>query len=131
MTRLKLLLAIGAAGVALSVPATALADSCANVSRPAPACGFSCTSPVIEGNWVWLPSIGDPAPIWGFSPPGTTVGALFGLNFPDIHGNYQNVAKTSTGPVIEAWLLENSAICKKGIPNRQTSHGIQSGCGAG
>ena len=121
MTRLKLLLAVGAAGVALSVPATVLADSCANASRPAPACGFDCTSPVIDGNWVWLPSIGVPFPIWGFGPPGTA-GA------PNTHGNYQNLVKTASGPV-EAWLLENSAICKKGIPNRQTSHGIQSGCG--
>ncbi len=129
MTRLKLLVAAGAAAAALAAPATALADSCANVSRAAPACGMSCTSPVIEGNWVWLPSVGVPFPAWGFSPPGTNVGSAFGVTFPDSHGNYQNVAKTATGPVIEAWLLERSAICKKGVPNRQTMHGIQSGCG--
>src|ERR671934_64785 len=56
---------------ALAVPAVAAADSCANFSRSAPACDLSCTAPVIQGNWVWLPSI-DPSapPAWGFAPPG-------------------------------------------------------------
>jgi len=128
MTRLKLIVAACAAAAALGAPATVLADSCANVSRAPAPCGMDCTSgPVIEGNWVWLPSIGVPFPAWGFSPPGTTGSVQFGI--PDAHGNYLNIARTSSGPDIEAWLLENSAVCRKGVPNRQGDHGIQSGCG--
>jgi hypothetical protein len=44
---------------ALAAPAVAAADSCANFSRSAPACNLSCTAPVIQGNWVWLPSVED------------------------------------------------------------------------
>lgn len=125
MTRLKLLMAAGAAAAALAAPATVLADSCANVSRAPAACGMDCTAgPVIEGNWVWLPSIGVPFPAWGFSPPGTAGSTELGI--PDAHGNYLNQAKSGN---TEAWLLENSAICRKGVPNRQDMHGIQSGCG--
>lgn len=132
MTRLKFVLAAGAAAAAVAAPITAFADSCANVSRPAPACGMDCTSPVVVGNWIWLPSLGIPFPAWDFAPPGTTVFSQFGLNTPDSHGNYQNIAKTSSGPVIAAWLLENSARCdpSKSFPNHQTTHGIQSGCGS-
>jgi hypothetical protein len=83
---------------------------------------MNCTSPVTDGNWVWLPSIGIPEAAWGFSPPGSVTSQAFGL--PNANGNYQNQAGNPS------WLLENSAICTKGVPNRQTDHGIQSGCGA-
>lgn len=64
---------------ATTVPA--FADSCANVSRPAPS-GWTqatvYTQPLLQGGWVWLPSltsIGIPAqflpPFWGKVTPGT------------------------------------------------------------
>lgn len=117
-------LALGAAVVA--VPATAFADSCANVSRPAPPCGTSCSTPILDGNWVWLPSLdalvgATLPPIWGFLPPGGPDAQIIGS--PGAGGNYTN------GQV--EWLLGMSAICTKGVPSRQTSHGIQSGCGLG
>jgi hypothetical protein len=102
-----------AAGTILVLGATAAsAHSCANVSRPAAACGFSCTTVVTDGHWVWLPSltnIGVPAdflpPFWGFDPP----------------ANFTNGQTES--------LLGTSAICSTaGVPARQTDHGIQSGC---
>ena len=108
-----------AAAAALALPAAAVADSCANVSRPAPACGMSCTSPVIVGEWVWLPSIGFDFPAWGFATPGTADSQ----GLPGQNGNYTN------GQTIS--LLGNSAVCDGGgnAQNaRQTSHGIQSGC---
>src|SRR2546423_1720059 len=37
----------------------ALADSCENTSRAAP--NSTGPGPIIKGNWVWLPSIGDRA----------------------------------------------------------------------
>jgi hypothetical protein len=113
----KIKLAIAAAGVAALVPVIAHADSCANVSRAPAPCGFSCPAPVFVGHWVWLPSIGVPFPAWGFAPPGMN----------GTSGNYQNQAKSGASA---AWLLENSAICVKGVPSRQTAHGIQSGCGS-
>src|ERR671928_2074708 len=89
--------------VALAVPAVAAADSCANFSRPAPACNLSCTSPVIQGNWVWLPSIDSSAPpAWGFATPGRADSVALGL--PGANGNYTN-GKTSS-------LLGVSALCK-------------------
>lgn len=118
----KALFVAGAAVAGISIPTAAFADSCSNVSRPPAACGMNCTTgPVIEGNWVWLPSIGVPEPAWGFSPPGSLTSIQAGL--PDAAGNYAQ----SRGSF--SWLLENSAICNGGVPNRQTSHGIQSGCG--
>ncbi len=106
-------------GIALSLglAGTALASSCANVSRAPAACGFSCSGPVIVGNWVWLPSIGVPAPFWGFAPPGTPDSQLFG--FPGANGNYTNGFTNS--------LLGHSAYCLKGV-NTTKSHGIVSGC---
>src|SRR5438105_14948223 len=79
---------------ALAAPAVAAADSCANFSRSAPACNLSCTSPVIQGNWVWLPSI-DPSapPAWGFAPPGGPDSVAAGL--PGANGHYTN-GKTSS-----------------------------------
>jgi len=97
----------------LAAPGVALADSCANVSRPPAECGFSCAGPVIEGNWVWLPSIGVDFPAWGFAPPGAE--ETF-----NPHGNYTN-GKTDS-------LLGVSAICNGGATARQQTHGIQSGC---
>lgn len=117
---LKKLLFGGAATVAvIALPASAaFADSCRNVSRAAPACGMECSSPVVVGNWVWLPSIGVPEPAWGFAPPGAADSVAFGL--PGNNGNYTN-GQTSS-------LLGMSAVCNGGVPARQTSSGIQSGC---
>jgi hypothetical protein len=104
---------------ALALPAAAVADSCSNVSRAPAACGFSCTGPVIDGNWVWLPSIGVPVAAWGFAPPGGADSTGFG--FPGANGNYTN-GQTSS-------LLGMSHNCPPGSnTNRQTTHGIQSGC---
>ena len=95
----------------------AFADSCSNVSRAAPA--PTGPGPVIKGNWVWLPSIGVPVDAWGFAPPGTIDSTGFG--FPGANGNYTNGATSS--------LLGMSAICSaSGVPSRQTTQGIQSGC---
>jgi hypothetical protein len=103
----------------LALTGVAYADSCANVSRAPAACGFTCTGPVIDGNWVWLPSIGVPVPAWGFAPPGAADSTGFG--FPGANGNYTN-GKTSS-------LLGMSNNCPPGSnTNRQTAHGIQSGC---
>ena len=107
--------------VGLALPAVAAADSCANVSRAPAACGFNCDDPVIQGNWVWLPSIGVPAPVWGFAPPGAGDSTANGL--PGANGNYTN-GQTSS-------LLGVSAVCQGGgnVDNvRQGSHGIQTGC---
>lgn len=103
--------------LSLMVAGTALADSCANLNRAPAPCGFSCTGPVVEGNWVWLPSIGVNAPFWGFAPPGGTDSTLFG--FPGASGNYQNGFSES--------LLGHSAYCLDGV-NADKSHGIVSGC---
>jgi hypothetical protein len=108
------------AAAALTASA-AFADSCANVSRAPAACGMSCAGPVIQGNWVWLPSIGAPVAAWGFAAPGREDSVAFG--FPGANGNYTN-GKTSS-------LLGVSALCK-GSGNaqnaRQQDHGIQTGC---
>jgi hypothetical protein len=118
--QLRRALTVGAATAAiLGFGATAaLADSCSNVSRAPAPCGMTCTGPVIEGNWVWLPSIGVPVPAWGFAPPGAVDSVAF--QFPGANGNYTN-GQTSS-------LLGRSAICTTGVPARQTSSGIQSGC---
>ena len=97
----------------------ALADSCDNTSRAAP--NATGPGPIIKGNWVWLPSLGFPGlpEAWGFAPPGTLDSTLFG--FPGANGNYTN-GQTSS-------LLGMSANCPPGAnANRQTDHGIQSGC---
>lgn len=120
--RIRLTMIAGAAGAAALAltPVLASADSCANVSRAPAACGTSCSAPVVKGNWAWLPSIEPGAPaVWGFAPPGTPDSTEFGL--PGANGNYTNGATNS--------LLGNSANCPPGNnPQRQTSHGIQSGC---
>ncbi len=107
---------------ALALPAAAVADSCANFSRAPAPCGTNCTAgPVIDGNWVWLPSLGDPSlpAAWGFAPPGTVDSTGFG--FPGANGNYTN-GQTSS-------LLGMSNNCPPGNnTNRQQNNGIQSGC---
>jgi hypothetical protein len=104
--------------MSLVVAGAAFADDCANVSRAAPACGMSCSAPVVRGNWVWLPSIGEQFPAWGFAVPGGP--AATGAGAPDANGNYQNG--------YSEWLLGHSAYCLKGV-NTDKSHGIVSGCG--
>ena len=116
--RFKTFFVVLAAFAALAIPAAAVADSCANVSRAPAPCGMNCTAPVVEGNWVWLPSIGVPFPAWGFAPPGATDSVAFGL--PGANGNYTNGSTSS--------LLGMSDICQNGNTSRQQEHGIQSGC---
>jgi hypothetical protein len=126
------------AAAALAVPAAAAADSCANYSRHAPACNLSCSHPVIQGNWVWLPSIDAAAPAaWGFAPPGGPDSTAFGL--PGANGNYTNGQTES--------LLGVSALCDGGKvaifkrqdgvfllvfgggqPDFSLLHGVWSGC---
>ncbi len=110
--------------LALGIAGTALGSSCANVSRAPAACGFTCTTVVVQGNWVWLPSlvnIGIPGdqlpPFWGFIPPGTPDAQFIGS--PGANGNYTNGFTLS--------LLGHSAYCLKGV-NADKSHGIVSGC---
>jgi len=124
---MKTLAAAAVLAAVLITPVAAWADSCGNVSRAPGPCGTAttpaCTGPVVQGNWLWLPSI-DPSapPIWGFAPPGGPDSTAFG--FPGAHGNYQNTAVTGNQS-----LLDNSANCPPGANTaRQTSHGIQSGC---
>ena len=114
----KTLTGMAIAAAALMMPAAAWADSCSNVSRPPAPCGFTCSGPVIEGNWVWLPSVGAPIAAWGFAPPGAADSTDFG--FPGANGNYTN-GKTSS-------LLGLSAICTGANTARQTEHGAQTGC---
>ena len=110
----------------------AYADSCANVSRSAPA-GFTestiYTAPLVQGDWLWIPSLssifgGTTAaypPYWGKITPGTADSVL--LNAPDQNGNYTNGKTVS--------LLGVSAVCNtssQAFVVRQTDHGIQSGC---
>ena len=118
---MKRLLVAFVAVVALAVPAAAVADSCHNDSRAPAACGWDCQGPVIDGNWVWLPSIGVPEYTWGFAPPGAEDSTLLGL--PGANGNYTN-GQTSS-------LLGMSAVCT-GNGNasnaRQTTNGAQTGC---
>jgi hypothetical protein len=119
--RFKTFFVVLAAFAALAIPAAAVADSCANVSRAPAPCGMNCTGPVVEGNWVWLPSIGVPFPAWGFAPPGGADSVGAGL--PGANGNYTN-GQTSS-------LLGMSAVCQGGgnaQAARQQDHGIQSGC---
>ena len=114
-------------GVAAS---PALADSCANVSRPAPQGWTPATTypaPLVQGGWVWLPSLtsvfgaGDFPPFWGKITPGTEDSIL--LNAPGSNGNFTNGKTVS--------LLGVSAICdgsSQAFIVRQTDHGIQTGC---
>jgi hypothetical protein len=118
----KSLLVGALVALALAIPAVAVADSCSNADRAAPACDLSCTSPVYVGNWVWLPSLNPSLPAkWRFAPPGTIDSTTAGL--PDQNGNYTN-GQTSS-------LLGTSALCdptSTATSARQTVNGIQSGC---
>ena len=114
MKRLSYLVALALAVLAVGAT-SAVASSCANLSRPAPN-DVVAGQPLTRGNWVWLPSIGVPAPFWGFAPPGSEDAQLLGL--PGAGGNHAGAS-----------LLDMSAICRKGIPTgRQTEHGVQTGC---
>jgi hypothetical protein len=115
----RLAIALTAGALALGTPIMAHADSCANVSRAAPTNYVPGSGPLVEGNWVWLPSIGVPVEAWGFAPPGGPDSTAFGM--PGANGNYTNGATSS--------LLGQSANCPPGAnPSRQTDHGIQTGC---
>jgi hypothetical protein len=105
---------------------SAFADDCSNVSRPAPACDMSCTAPVVTGNWVWLPSVGIPEPVWGFAPPGGFDSELLG--FPGSNGNYTNGQADDLLGVAAA---HSAGVCS--TPTRTTDpHGINSGaCASG
>jgi hypothetical protein len=114
-------------GAVLVLPGTALADDCANFSRPAPADANSC---VLQGNWLYLGCMGFDH--WGFVTPGTDLSGL-GFTQPDANGNYTNGKAND--------LLGVSAICDptKGVVLKRqngailtgtTLHGIWSGCGA-
>lgn len=121
MRRRNIAAAAAAAAAAALVPAIVYADSCANVSRAPAACGTNCTDgPVIQGNWVWLPSVEPGAPpVWGFAPPGAADSVGFG--FPGANGNYTNGYSGS--------LLGRSVHCTSNDPSsRQQTHGIQTGC---
>lgn len=100
--RFSMLAALAAIVLLVAVPA-ALAHSCVNVSRAPAACGMSCTEPVFDGKWVWLPSIGVPFAAWGMDKPGNAGDSL----------------------------LEQSAVCTgngNAADARQGDHGIQTGC---
>jgi hypothetical protein len=108
--------------LALGIAGNALGSSCANLSRQPAPCGFGCTTVVVVGNWIWLPSLAnagfpDLPPIWGFIPPGTPDSVFIGT--PDANGNYTNGYTLS--------LLGHSAYCLKGV-NLAKSHGVVSGC---
>lgn len=109
--------AVTLVAVLLSLVVTAQAasaDTCGNVSRPAPA---PTGGPIVKGNWVWLPSVNGPEAEWGFASPG---GAF------NPKGNFGGATGANS-------LLANSAICDSSstaAQNRQTTNGIQSGCDA-
>lgn len=117
-----------AAGVfVLGSAGAALADDCSNVSRAPAPCGLTCSAPVVEGNWVWLPSIGVPEPVWGFAPPGGPDSVAFAL--PGASGNYTN---GQADDLLGVAGHHSSAVCS--TPNRTASdpsqlHGIVSECG--
>jgi hypothetical protein len=108
---------VGGVALALTLAGVTLADSCANVSRAPADCGWNCSAPVVEGNWVWLPSVNVGEYAWGFAPPGGFDSQQLG--FPGANGNYLNGFSSS--------LLGHSAYCLKGV-NQDKSHGIVSGC---
>lgn len=117
----------GATAALMFVGSAAFADDCENVSRAPADCGWTCPTVVTVGNWVWLPSlvnIGVPAEFlpnaWGFATPGS--GPSQELGFPGSNGNYLNEQGGFS------WLHENS-LCVNGNTARQTTNGIQTGCG--
>lgn len=96
---------VGALAVLLA-PAAAYADSCTNVSRPAP------SSETMIGTWMWTGSE------WMFMVPGGEDSQEMGA--PDMNGNFANGSTAS--------ILGQTPICTTGVPARQTQHGLQSGC---
>lgn len=116
----KSLMVAGTTAALMLVGSAAFADDCLNVSRAPAACGWTCPAPVIAGNWVWLPSIGVPEYAWGFGTPGSAISQQ--VQLPGSSGNYLN----DRGG--DSWLLGNS-ICVNGNTARQTTSGVQSGCG--
>jgi hypothetical protein len=120
-----ILATVFAAGMALSIPLSAFADDCHNLSRPAPANAEQMT---VLGNWVWVPAgaFGDGQPAqgaWYFAVPGGFVATQI-IGTPDANGNYTN-GKTDM-------LLGPSANCDPSKTNsRQTSQGIQNECTLG
>jgi len=116
----KSLMGAGTTAALMLVGSAAFADDCSNVSRAPAPCGWTCPAPVINGNWVWLPSIHVPVFAWGFGTPGSAVSQQ--VQLPGSSGNYLNSRGGSS------WLLENGT-CVNGNTARQTTSGIQSGCG--
>ena len=106
----RFLLTLTTVAISLVIMAQAAsADTCGNVSRPAP----KGDQPTATGVWIWLPSIGVPEEEWGFASPG----GAFNPN-----GNFG-------GPTGANSLLTNSASCDPSKTTaRQTTNGIQSGC---
>jgi hypothetical protein len=103
--RIRVVLATLVAVVGLGVVAgTASAHSCFNASMAPPSDWQPGDGPLFKGHWVWLPSIGVPFEAWGFDPS---------------EGYIESVGES---------LLDNSATCTKGNNNRQTEHGVQTGC---
>lgn len=117
----KSIAAAGLAAAFMFIPTAANALDCVNVSKPPAACGANCSGPVIQGNWVWLPSVFEGSPqVWAFVPPGT-VPLTSGAN-----GNFQSG---------EGYALLVNAVCDshgKILDKRQTDRGIQllEGCSA-
>jgi hypothetical protein len=66
MTMKKLAGTVAATAALLLIAPAAYADT-----PPPPACGFSCPSIVVVGNWLWLPSIGVAEYQWAYVTPGS------------------------------------------------------------
>lgn len=107
---------------ALVVPAAAMADSCSNSDRAAPACAStnSCGDNYTVGNWVWLQGPYK----WRFAPPGTSDSQT--LNTPDQNGNYTD-GQTSSLQGVSA-LCTGQGNASNVRPQATDGNGIQSGC---
>ena len=102
--------------LALAFSASAVANSCVNLSRSAPK-SASGDELVTKGNWAW---VGD---AWLFISPGTNVEEEFGVpaHAPGENGNFTN-GKTDS-------LLGVSANCdSEKSTSRQQERGIESAC---
>ena len=106
----RFLLTLTTVAISLVIMAQAAsADTCGNVSRPAP----KGDQPTATGVWIWLPSIGVPEEEWGFASPG---------GFFNPNGNFGGATGANS-------LLTNSANCDPSKTTaRQTTNGIQTGC---
>lgn len=58
-------------GIAVVTSALLLMGTAAHAEPPPPACGYSCPSLVVDGSWLWLPSIGVPEYQWAYVTPGS------------------------------------------------------------